>query len=89
MNMGDFRGSDVPSSNPQNSTFQWISGISADDQDQLKELMNMPEMQAGMETLAENFPAFASMIGALGELATEETTESPSTTAQGSALVQL
>ena len=88
MNMGDFRGSDVPGSNTQNSTFQWISGMSAEDQDQLKELMNMPEMQAGMETLAENFPAFASMIEALGDLATEDTTEAPATTAQGSALVQ-
>ena len=87
MNMGDFRGSDVPGSNTQNSTFQWISGMSAEDQDQLKELMNMPEMQAGMETLAENFPAFASMIEALGDLATEDTTEAPATTAQGSALV--
>ena len=84
--MGDFRGSDVPGSNTQNSTFQWISGISAEDQDQLKELMNMPEMQAGMETLAENFPAFASMIEALGDLA-QDTTEAPAATAQGSALV--
>merc|ERR1712168_972385 len=83
MNMGDFRGSDVPGSNTQNSTFQWISGMSAEDQNQLKDLMNMPEMQAGMETLAENFPAFSSMIEALGDLATEDTTEAPTTTASG------
>ena len=85
MNMGDFRGSDVPGDfASQNSTFQWISGMSAEDQDQLKELMKMDEMQAGLETLAENFPAFAGMINALGDLAEEDTTPE-TTTVQGSA----
>merc|ERR1711990_1078555 len=80
MNMGDFRGSDVPGDfASQNSTFQWISGMSAEDQDQLKELMKMDEMQAGLETLAENFPAFAGMINALGDLAEEDTTAETTT----------
>merc|ERR1712168_632355 len=83
MNMGDFRGSDVPGDFvSQNSTFNWISGMSAEDQDQLKELMKMDEMQAGLETLAENFPAFAGMINALGDLAEEDTT-AETTTASG------
>ena len=78
--MGDFRGSDVPGSNTQETTIEWISGMSAQDQDQLKDLMSMDEVQAGMDTLAENFPAFAGMINALSDLGTE-TTEAPATTA--------
>merc|ERR1711935_410967 len=79
MNMGDFRGSDVPGSNSQNSTFQWINGISAEDQDQLKALMQMDQVKAGLDTLAENFPAFAGMIDALGDLAEEDTTAETTT----------
>ena len=86
MNMGDFRGSDVPGSNSQNSTFQWINGISAEDQDQLKALMQMDQVKAGLDTLAENFPAFAGMIDALGDLAEEDTT-AETTTVQGSARI--
>ena len=78
--MGDFRGSDVPGSNTQESTIEWISGMSTQDKDQLKELMSMDEVQAGMETLAENFPAFAGMINALSDVGTE-TTEATATTA--------
>lgn len=77
--MGDFRGSDVPGSNTQEPTIEWIRGMSTQDKDQLKELMSLDEVQAGMETLAENFPAFAGMINALSDLGTE-TTEATATT---------
>ena len=80
MNMGDFRGSDVPNSGSQNSTFQWINGMSADDKQTLQDLMAMDEVQAGLDTLAENFPAFASMIDALSDATATDTTEAPTTT---------
>merc|ERR1719410_341369 len=75
MNMGDFRGSDVPDSESQN--FQWLTGMSAEDQTQPQDLMAMDEVQNGLEVLAQNFPAFSSMISALTD--SEGTTEAPAT----------
>ena len=80
MNMGDFRGSDVPDSDTQN--FEWLTGMSAEDQTQLQDLMAMDEVQNGLEVLAQNFPAFSSMISALTN--SEETTEAPATENRGS-----
>ena len=41
MNMGDFRGSDVPSEGMfnTNGTFQFLDGMSSSDRDQIKDLL--------------------------------------------------
>merc|ERR1719189_1902643 len=63
MNMGDFRGSEYAADGfSYNNTMQFLSGMNAADRDQIAELLAMPELQAGFQTLAENLPGFQSFV---------------------------
>ena len=82
MNMGDFRGSDVPGEGMfnTNNTFQFLDGMSSSDRDQIKDLLEMEEVQSGLKTLAENLPGFQSFVDAMNGNTAADTTEAPTTT---------
>merc|ERR1712212_1116333 len=78
MNMGDFRGSEYAADGfSYNNTMQFLSGINAADRDQIAELLAMPELQAGFQTLAENLPGFQSFVDTM---LPADSTEAPTTT---------
>merc|ERR1712170_211151 len=83
MNMGDFRGSDVPSEGMfnTNGTFQFLDGMSSSDRDQIKDFLAMDEVQSGLKTLAENLPGFQSFVDAMNGNTQTATTEATTTEA--------
>ena len=57
------------------------SGMNAADRDQIAELLAMPELQAGFQTLAENLPGFQSFVDTM--LPADSTEASTTTEAAG------